>query len=232
MSSTSSTYSYPTTSYSSSQSSYSCPSAYPPSLVKPESGNRDIARDRFNPSTGARLVAGVIVLSNEITHPLASHDSTCHNKYVLCITSSRHPNKIVLPKGGWEFHESVEEAALRECWEEAGVIGTIDRFLIHQTDSRPPKDYSQPKPPVESGVDSGRTEAVPVKYKGLEFPAGCVPSRAEYQYFQVSPVSVEEDWPERDKRIRKWLTYSEAVAALTGRDEMICALTKSDIRKD
>lgn len=91
-------------------------SAFPSSPVKPPKGMRASVKDRFSPE-GARLVAGVIVLSNEISHP-----GEPAGKYVLCISSSRHPNKVVLPKGGWEDHETVEEAALRECWEEAGVM--------------------------------------------------------------------------------------------------------------
>lgn len=40
---------------------------------------------------------------------------------VLVITSSKHPNEWIIPKGGWENDESVEECALREVEEEAGV---------------------------------------------------------------------------------------------------------------
>ncbi|CCG80596.1 Diphosphoinositol polyphosphate phosphohydrolase aps1 [Taphrina deformans PYCC 5710] len=196
-------------------------SIFPPSPCKPASGNRDIAKDRFNPDTGARLVAGVVVLSN-----LTSHPSEVPHKYVLCVSSSRHPNKVVLPKGGWEYHESVEEAALRECWEEAGVVGTITKFLLKQADSRPPKGYSASD---TSTCTNGNGQQV-TKYKGLDVK-GQVTSRSEYQYFQVEPTQVFDDWPEADKRIRKWLTYGEAQVAFRDRGEMAQSLELSDILK-
>ncbi|KAJ3782823.1 NUDIX hydrolase domain-like protein [Lentinula boryana] len=50
---------------------------------------------------------------------------------VLVITSRKRPDNWVLPKGGWESSDVVlENAALREALEEAGVRGTITRFVI------------------------------------------------------------------------------------------------------
>ncbi|RLN55956.1 hypothetical protein BBJ29_007743 [Phytophthora kernoviae] len=43
----------------------------------------------------------------------------------LLISSSKHPSRWILPKGGWENDESVVESALREADEEAGVTGDI-----------------------------------------------------------------------------------------------------------
>ncbi|KZT18133.1 hypothetical protein NEOLEDRAFT_1080921 [Neolentinus lepideus HHB14362 ss-1] len=49
---------------------------------------------------------------------------------VLIITSRKRPNNWVLPKGGWEPSDGVlEQAALREAYEEAGVRGKITRFV-------------------------------------------------------------------------------------------------------
>lgn len=49
---------------------------------------------------------------------------------VLVITSRKRPNHWVLPKGGWESTDvALEAAAKREALEEAGVRGTITRFV-------------------------------------------------------------------------------------------------------
>lgn len=56
-------------------------------------------------------------------------------------------------------------------------------------------------------------------------------SRAEYRYFEVAPQRVSEDWPERDKRTRMWLTYQEAARVLADRKEMMLALQESSIVK-
>ncbi|KAI7850434.1 NUDIX hydrolase domain-like protein [Circinella umbellata] len=55
-------------------------------------------------------------------------------KKVLLITSSKYPNAWVLPKGGWENDETQEEAAKRETYEEAGVLGEIVSFLGNDQD--------------------------------------------------------------------------------------------------
>ncbi|KIY65159.1 hypothetical protein CYLTODRAFT_400829 [Cylindrobasidium torrendii FP15055 ss-10] len=50
---------------------------------------------------------------------------------VLVVTSRKRPNNWVLPKGGWEQSDlKLEDAASREALEEAGVRGTITRFVI------------------------------------------------------------------------------------------------------
>ena len=46
------------------------------------------------------------------------------NGKILFISASRKPEWI-LPKGGWEDDETMEESAVRECYEEAGVFGTL-----------------------------------------------------------------------------------------------------------
>lgn len=37
---------------------------------------------------------------------------------------------IIFLQGGWELDESIEEAALRETLEEAGVVGDIDEVSL------------------------------------------------------------------------------------------------------
>lgn len=47
---------------------------------------------------------------------------------ILFISASRKPEWI-LPKGGWEGDESMEESAVRESFEEAGVVGILGQPL-------------------------------------------------------------------------------------------------------
>ncbi|OQR97952.1 hypothetical protein ACHHYP_09362 [Achlya hypogyna] len=44
---------------------------------------------------------------------------------VLLISSSKHENQWILPKGGWEADEEAEDCARRELAEEAGVRGEV-----------------------------------------------------------------------------------------------------------
>ncbi|KAL1536804.1 Nudix hydrolase 21, chloroplastic [Salvia divinorum] len=48
---------------------------------------------------------------------------------VLVITAQRKGKGVLFPKGGWEIDESIEEAALRETVEEAGVVGDVQHKL-------------------------------------------------------------------------------------------------------
>ncbi|KXN68775.1 hypothetical protein CONCODRAFT_8881 [Conidiobolus coronatus NRRL 28638] len=46
-------------------------------------------------------------------------------KQILIVSSRKHPDEWVIPKGGWEDNESPEEGAAREAWEEAGIRGEV-----------------------------------------------------------------------------------------------------------
>lgn len=69
----------------------------------------------YDPASGSRLVAGCIPIIDK-------------NKIML-ISSRSHPSEFILPKGGVEKNESPQQSALRECWEEAGIKGSITRSL-------------------------------------------------------------------------------------------------------
>lgn len=47
---------------------------------------------------------------------------------ILFVSASRKPEWI-LPKGGWEQDETMQESAIREAYEEAGVLGTLGSAL-------------------------------------------------------------------------------------------------------
>lgn len=105
----------------------------------------------------------------------------------------------VLPKGGWETDEECTEAAQREAWEEAGIICTIDYDLGQIYDERPSKKMSKDAP------------------------------KALYQFYEVTVTAEENDWPEKHKRTRKWVTFAEASHELQARPELLDALKRSTI---
>ena len=58
---------------------------------------------------------------------------------ILLASSSRKPEWI-LPKGGWETDEQLEESAIRECFEEAGVVGMLGpRLSVIEYETRKAK---------------------------------------------------------------------------------------------
>src|ERR1700738_551945 len=93
-----------------SKSSTLIPSMHPSLPMSARTGRTTA---RYTPGSNRRLCAGVVALSTKSTV-----DSPGHHTHVLVTSSSRHPERFVLPKGGWEQDESAEHAALREGWEE------------------------------------------------------------------------------------------------------------------
>lgn len=94
------------------------PSVEPVSPLQARRG-RDLQRYTENKE---RLVAGCIPVR------LVERKDGVRSLEVLLITS-RNQNQgkrgLVLPKGGWETDESLEDAATRETLEEAGVRGSL-----------------------------------------------------------------------------------------------------------
>jgi diphosphoinositol-polyphosphate diphosphatase len=73
---------------------------------------RSLQRWAIDPKSGrsVRLVAGCVPILKD--------------GRVLLISSSKKVEWLV-PKGGWELDECLEEGAIRECFEESGVLGTL-----------------------------------------------------------------------------------------------------------
>ncbi|KAH0972942.1 hypothetical protein GBA52_025098 [Prunus armeniaca] len=129
---------------------------------------------------GHRLVSGCIPF--KYTNLVENSDGT-HEKVVevLMINSTSGPG-LVFPKGGWENDETVEEAAIREAVEEAGVRGDIMDFLGHYFfKSKTLQDELSPE-----GL-----------CKAAMFP---LLVKEELQF-----------WPEQNTRQRSWLTIPEAL---------------------
>lgn len=120
---------------------------------------------------------------------------------VLMIQASNRKNWVI-PKGGWETDEpTAAEAAKREAWEEAGIVCTDLRDLGHIVDERPDKDTSVKAP------------------------------RALYQFFEAQVSEEKDDYPEKAKRGRCWMTYAEARNMLAKRKELLEAVNRSSIIK-
>lgn len=124
-------------------------------------------------------------------------------QYVLLIQSDRRKG-WVLPKGGWESDEECAEAAAREAWEEAGIIIQIDYDLGDIIESRPPKSSSK---------SSKKRD------------------KALYRFYQATVLSEETEWPEKNKRERRWMTFIDAWEALKERPELQEALNRSGMKR-
>uniref|UniRef100_A0A1J3DCD3 Nudix hydrolase 21, chloroplastic n=1 Tax=Noccaea caerulescens TaxID=107243 RepID=A0A1J3DCD3_NOCCA len=72
-------------------------------------------------TAGYRQVVGCV--------PYRYKKDGCGEIEVLLISAQKEGKGMLLPKGGWEIDESMEEAALRETIEEAGVTGQLEETL-------------------------------------------------------------------------------------------------------
>ncbi|XP_028770054.1 nudix hydrolase 16, mitochondrial isoform X2 [Neltuma alba] len=76
---------------------------------------------------GFRLVAGCIPFRYRISDN--SGESGSEKIIEVLMISSQSGPGLLFPKGGWENDETVEEAAVREAIEEAGVRGELKEEL-------------------------------------------------------------------------------------------------------
>lgn len=142
------------------------------------------------------MVAGTVILNAEKTK-------------VLLISSAAHPDSWVIPKGGMESDEAgPEESALRETWEESGVVGSIKNNLGVITDLRPPKTW---------------------KSNTKESANSTWPPRSEFHFFEMEFERAEDKFPESNTRKRCWVGYNEAIEKLEHRPELCEAVKRSSL---
>ncbi|XWS74569.1 hypothetical protein CRYUN_Cryun01aG0009500 [Craigia yunnanensis] len=129
---------------------------------------------------GCRLVAGCIPFryrNSDETDDVNSEKIV----EVLMINSTSGPG-LLFPKGGWENDETVEEAAVREAIEEAGVRGDLMDFIgYYHFKSKTHQDEFSPE-----GLCKAAMFALLVKEE-------------------------LDSWPEQSTRTRSWITTPEAV---------------------
>ena len=107
-----------------------------------------------------------------------------------------------MPKGGWETDEATaQEAAVREAWEEAGVV-------------------------VKINYDLG---TIPEKRKSDQITSDA--PKASYHFFEATVERQETQWPEMNKRTRTWMTFKQAEAALADRPELLEALRRCTMNR-
>lgn len=127
----------------------------------------------------------------------------------------------VLPKGGWETDEECQEAAAREAWEEAGIVVQIDYDLGDIRETNPRKRQQQQQQQQQNSSSSSSSPTKDTKDK----------ERSLYRFYEVTVTSEEPDWPEREKRERKWFTFAEAQELLKDRPELLTALERSTMKR-
>lgn len=81
---------------------------------------------------GCRQVVGCIPYRYRKTKQCSSpsiHGASPVDDLEFLLVSSQKSPRMMFPKGGWELDESLEEAALRETFEEAGIYGEVGTCL-------------------------------------------------------------------------------------------------------
>ncbi|SNX82672.1 related to diadenosine hexaphosphate (Ap6A) hydrolase [Melanopsichium pennsylvanicum] len=128
------------------------------------------------------------------------------------VTSRKHDNRYVLPKGGVEHNETSRQAAVRELWEEAGLVGESSPSNILSKASQAELTVDDHKPHRNSPSKSPQEP-------------NFVP-RARYTGHQVLVTSIKDEWPESDERQRKLVTIQEAEKQLEWRKDIHTIFTR------
>lgn len=165
------------------------------------------ANQRYNPETGARMVAGCICFNED-------------KDKVVMILSSAHKGQWVFPKGGIELDEGDDfvVSATRETWEEAGCEGRILNKL-----------------PVVLDLRGAKAPVVPESERGLDdYEVAKKVPRLEFHFYEMLVLDLSTEWPELATRERRWCTYLEAKHELlkAKRPELVQALDSSCIKRD
>ncbi|XP_068661273.1 nudix hydrolase 13, mitochondrial-like [Aristolochia californica] len=138
-----------------------------------------VGRQRQLYDQGLRLVAGCIPYRlKHVEDAAASEDG-----FEVLMVSSPNRDDLVFPKGGWENDESVQDAALREALEEAGIKGELED--------------------EELGIWEFRSKSRENSCSREGYCKGYM--------FALVVTEVLDYWPEQGSRERRWLSISEAI---------------------
>lgn len=123
---------------------------------------------------------------------------------------------------------------------------TADKKYVLMIRSKKRKGWVLPKGGWET--DETETEAatresweeagilISIEYDLGEIPEMRAPKKGStqkcmYRFYEATVTKECKDWPEADKRERRWMTYSEARESLKDRPELREALERSTIRR-
>ena len=108
-------------------------------------------------------------------------------------------------------------------WRKAGA--RLEILLITSRDPNPrwiipqggvePGQTDQEAAAAEAWEEAGVRGAIsPEAFAGYEYEIGA--GRCEVQVFHLEVNAIEEDWPERGERERRWASYEEALKGISG----------------
>ena len=152
---------------------------------------------------------------------------------ILLIGSSSSGKGWLVPKGGWEDDEELEEGAIRESFEEAGVLGILgpklDTFRVETRKSRQrrlsseenfsDKSSSESEDKKETKRDKGLTDScelsslIPTTHlinpdkreNEHDQPSKLTHTHVIMTFFPLYVQSIHDTWPE-DSRLRQAFT--------------------------
>lgn len=135
----------------------------------------------------------------------------------ILLISSAKKNQWILPKGGWELDEGIEESAARECMEEAGVSGVLGPALPQVTyeRSKARKLRLFEAASVSSVVTPESSDSSATSNAGsteLEY------THIQSTFFPMYVTQVEAHWPESG-RLRRLVTLEQGLELLSERPE-------------
>lgn len=148
------------------------------------------------------------------------------SKFVCLVTSRKHDNLYVLPKGGVEKGETSREAAVREMWEEAGLrSASVLPADQHSHSAHPP-----PTTTMATVADHKAHKKSPVSdNSSSDFIPRAVYEAHEVEVRKGDALCESADWPERKERQRRWVPLQEACDLIAWRRDIHQLLLQSSL---
>ena len=134
----------------------------------------------------------------------------------IMFVSAGRKSEWILPKGGWEQDESMEESAIRETYEEAGVVGVLGPCLTevyHETRKSKKRRLGNNNEMSKKSESSSRETESDLSDGTPNY------THVRMTLFPLYISEVKDHWPESG-RIRKAVDIDEAIEMLATRTEL------------